>query len=377
MMQNLTQHDIQGVLRFLQHLYIPGNVTALGNRIISLLPDVVASELTLFSTINYQNREVKSTASCKSVNLDSFKQVIYRHFNQHPHIAYLLTTGDFRTYKISDFVSKRELHSLEGVYQQYLRPLGLEDQMTVILSDTQSSVPASEVAKHPQDTIGIGLHRNHWNFSERDRLVLDLLRPHLHQAYQNAKVFTQMQQTLTQLNQAIEQSGTIILSRNGQVQVMPQSAWYLLTRYFQSAWAGSDHLPETIKQWVKHQISLLTFNRDISPPSLPLRVEQNGKSLVIRLIASPANEQYLLILEEQQLQSFSMESFELLGLTKREAEVLFWVAKDKSNTEIAAILGCSADTVKKHLDHVYGKFGVQSRLAAVMHALKMLGLLNR
>lgn len=376
MMQNLAQQDIQGILCFLQHLYMPCEVAAFGRRVVSLLPQVVPSELTLFSTINYQNREVNSTASCKSVSLDAFRQIIYHHFNEHPHIAYLMKTGDSRTYKISDFVSKRELHSLEGVYHQYLHPLGLQDQMTVILSDTQPSLIGSGVAHQGQVTVGIGLHRNHWDFSERDRLILDLLRPHLHQAYQQAKVFTQMQQTLAQLNQAFEQAGTIILSADGQVKLMPQSAWRLLTHYFQPAWMGSDRLPETLQQWVNHQISLQTPNNDISSPGFPLRVEQNGKRLIIRLIANSVNEQHVLILEEQQLRTFSIASLELLGLTKREAEVLLWVAKDKSNPEIATILGCRTETVKKHLDHVYAKWGVKSRLAAVTYAMEQLGMIN-
>jgi DNA-binding CsgD family transcriptional regulator len=68
---------------------------------------------------------------------------------------------------------------------------------------------------------------------------------------------------------------------------------------------------------------------------------------------------------------------EWLGLTKREAEVLFWVAKDKSNKEIAVILNCSDRTVKKHLEHIYEKLGVQTRAGAIVQALSRLGMLNQ
>ncbi len=81
-------------------------------------------------------------------------------------------------------------------------------------------------------------------------------------------------------------------------------------------------------------------------------------------------------LEEQKPQFFSIASLELLGLTKREAEVLFWVAKDQSNTQIAKILGCREGTVRKHLEHLYKKLGVQTRTGAVMLALERLGLLK-
>jgi len=53
-------------------------------------------------------------------------------------------------------------------------------------------------------------------------------------------------------------------------------------------------------------------------------------------------------------------------LTPREREVLRWVGAGKSNVQIAMILGASPRTVQKHLEHVYVKLGVESRLAAVL-----------
>jgi DNA-binding CsgD family transcriptional regulator len=53
------------------------------------------------------------------------------------------------------------------------------------------------------------------------------------------------------------------------------------------------------------------------------------------------------------------------GLTEREAEVLHWVARGKTNGEIAALLMISAHTVRKHLENAYAKLGVHTRTAAV------------
>lgn len=54
------------------------------------------------------------------------------------------------------------------------------------------------------------------------------------------------------------------------------------------------------------------------------------------------------------------------GLTRREAEVLRWVAAGKSDAQIAAILCISPRTVQKHLQNAYDKLGVESRTAAAM-----------
>jgi DNA-binding response OmpR family regulator/DNA-binding CsgD family transcriptional regulator len=52
------------------------------------------------------------------------------------------------------------------------------------------------------------------------------------------------------------------------------------------------------------------------------------------------------------------------ALTPREAEVLSWLAKGKTNRDIADILGMSPRTVNKHLEHIFEKLGVETRTAA-------------
>jgi DNA-binding NarL/FixJ family response regulator len=52
------------------------------------------------------------------------------------------------------------------------------------------------------------------------------------------------------------------------------------------------------------------------------------------------------------------------SLTPRETEVLSWIAKGKTNRDVAEILGMSPRTVNKHLEHVFEKLGVETRAAA-------------
>jgi DNA-binding NarL/FixJ family response regulator len=68
----------------------------------------------------------------------------------------------------------------------------------------------------------------------------------------------------------------------------------------------------------------------------------------------------------------SSKPLEMLGLSPREAEILLWVAQGKTNYETGVILGISAATVKKHLEHIYEKLGVEGRNAATLEALKSL-----
>lgn len=54
-----------------------------------------------------------------------------------------------------------------------------------------------------------------------------------------------------------------------------------------------------------------------------------------------------------------------LGLTAREGEILALVARGRRNAEIARTLVVSVRTVEKHLEQLYRKLGVSSRVEAV------------
>ncbi len=62
-------------------------------------------------------------------------------------------------------------------------------------------------------------------------------------------------------------------------------------------------------------------------------------------------------------------------LSEREMEVLLLVAKGLTNQQIASRLVISVRTVKKHLENIHGKLGVQNRTQAVVRA-RELGLLT-
>ncbi|MFT3973864.1 MAG: LuxR C-terminal-related transcriptional regulator [Amaricoccus sp.] len=57
------------------------------------------------------------------------------------------------------------------------------------------------------------------------------------------------------------------------------------------------------------------------------------------------------------------------SLSSREAEILGWVARGKSNVSIAEILGISAHTVDAHLRRIYLKLGVYDRMSAALRGL--------
>jgi DNA-binding CsgD family transcriptional regulator len=74
-----------------------------------------------------------------------------------------------------------------------------------------------------------------------------------------------------------------------------------------------------------------------------------------------------LLLNEQLLPA-GIRSLRALGLTEKEAEVLLRIERGLTNLEIAEELGVSRSTVKRHIEHLFGKLGAQTRTGAVARA---------
>jgi DNA-binding NarL/FixJ family response regulator len=68
----------------------------------------------------------------------------------------------------------------------------------------------------------------------------------------------------------------------------------------------------------------------------------------------------------------SSEPLLTLGLTPRAAETLLWLCQGKTNPTIATILGITESTVKKHVQEIFEKLGVETRGAAAVRALEVL-----
>jgi DNA-binding CsgD family transcriptional regulator len=356
-MERLGQRDLGVFLWFLREVYADLDLESFAARIVSALPEVVPSEWTSYNEIDPQSQRVNVVMEPLPSDFPEGEQIFERHVHEHPLVRHYQRTNDGRAVKISDFLTQSQFHRLE-LYNEFFRKLEVEHQMAVTLP---APVPL---------VIGIAVNRSGKDFSERDRLLLDLLRPHLVQAYYNARSATQLRQELARLRRALEESnhGMISLSDKDCVRFCTECAQRWLSEYFEPS-RQADRLPESLQRWVEHQRSLLSKNGDVPPPREPLILERAGKRLTVRLVEDSSEDESLLILEEQPMQ-LSAGSLEPLGLTRREAQVLFWVAQGKTDKEVAALLYVSPLTVKKHLEHVYEKLGVKSRTEAVALALK-------
>ncbi|MCR5867853.1 MULTISPECIES: response regulator transcription factor [Aquincola] len=90
----------------------------------------------------------------------------------------------------------------------------------------------------------------------------------------------------------------------------------------------------------------------------------DGRVLTVQPLGPAGLGEQMLLLQLRAASAAPPTRLSLAALTPREAEVLSWVAKGKTNRDVAEILGMSPRTVNKHLEHVFEKLGVETRAAA-------------
>lgn len=102
---------------------------------------------------------------------------------------------------------------------------------------------------------------------------------------------------------------------------------------------------------------------------LPLSLVRAGRRLVCTVHEPTAEGEWLVVMREESDAAVIEGLGAAFRLTAREAEVLHWVIKGKTNRDIGDILGLSPRTVHKHLEHVFEKLGVETRTAAAAMAI--------
>jgi len=143
----------------------------------------------------------------------------------------------------------------------------------------------------------------------------------------------------------------------------------LLQAYFgaDDAWAfDPSQVPAQLLNWVQVQSARAAQG---SEPK-PLAVVSGARQLVLTLQERTSDEDWLIVMREVSDTAVVEAMMLSFKLTLREAEVLYWVVKGKTNRDIGDILGSSPATVKKHLEHVYEKLGVETRTAAANLAMR-------
>jgi DNA-binding CsgD family transcriptional regulator len=228
------------------------------------------------------------------------------------------------------------------VYQH----LGIEYQMSLALPASRPILLAMVAARSEKD------------FSERDRAVLNMLRPHLAQAWYNAKDQDHLRSLLRVATDAALEGGANVIVLSNPPHELTPGALTALYRHFGRPTDASP-FPFRVERWLEQQRSLASGS-DTLALLKPLRAGSRGARASLRYLPAQVDHPGALLLRVESPDHRQLD-FETLGLTTREAEVVRCVVSGMANAAIGESLYMSAATVKKHLDNIYTKLGVRGR----------------
>jgi DNA-binding CsgD family transcriptional regulator len=366
-MEQLTLDDAQKLLKIIHNLYTLRDADTFGTDSLAIFESIVPADasVAMIFRADFTELAIQSLAPDLDRLVQKLRPELTRYVNQSPFFTNIpaIVKG---THKASDFIDFEEFSRRE-IYTETMKPIGSDDVTMLILLDLEGG----RWPRPDEPILHYAFYHPWQKLSDRDRSMLNLLQPHLIQAYQNACEHQQLHQQVTDLHQSLDRCGVILVDEIGRVQLMTDRAAAWLQFYFPGN-RNSSQLPELLQSWVRHQIDRSRSIDNLSSPHIPLRFQQSNRQLTIRLTIDIPGNKYMLILAEEAILSV-LTALELLGLTQREAEILAGIIRGRSNQEIATQLQMSINTVRKHLEHIYKKLGVQSRTEAIAVALDKLG----
>jgi DNA-binding CsgD family transcriptional regulator len=357
--ERLTTGDLRRFSESLRTLYAVEEPTAFPGHALQVLRTIVPSESAAYAQIN--TTEWRDTAQIDPAGYalpPGFMDGYERHLAEHPLVTYYLRHRDDPVLKLSDFLSRRQFHDL-GLYQDAYRLVDVEHQI------------GFRLRMAPPLLVGYALSRRRTDFSRRERQLLELVRPHVVQAFQNTLALSRYRRQLELAVRGVAalDRELVLLDGQGRPPVWTPRARAWLDEWFGVTGRGRARLPDALVRWLGTRARGAPGGdpRDVRAP---LVLERAGRRLVVRAVTDAGSTGLLLHVQPT---AVTADALAPLGLTRREAEVLALVAEGKTNPEIATILGMRRRTAAKHLERVHRKLGVETRGAAAACAFAVAG----
>jgi DNA-binding CsgD family transcriptional regulator len=350
----IERRQYETLTRLLPELYSAQTLETFSKHVTGLLPRLISADSWGYNETNFVRRRFETIAqpSADALGVPDAARILARLMHQHPMVLHN-RNSDQRALKMSDLLSQRQFHRLE-LYHAVYRPARVEYLMTGGFALS----PAGDIV-----TLAFG--RTAADFSEDERDLLNLLRPHLRQAYANADAMTTFQSQLECREQSLEEAvNTAVVVVDGlSIKHASPLAHRWLSSFFPNAKARDDELPDLLRRWLRLRQTVLDGKPADLKPCSPLTVESDGARLNIRILKTGRNREVVLLLAREVTREHP-DLLQRLGLAPREAEVLFWISKGKTSREIAAILSITRKTVDKHAERIHRKLGAENRTAA-------------
>jgi len=322
--------DLPYINAFIRDIYCLQDTASLRALICRDLGKLVAGHNIFIGAHDMRNTLITGCAVTHPFTTPEFIDIVNQSLGQHPLWEPIREGGD-EVRCISRFVSAAAWENTV-LYQEALGLEGVKDHLSIEFGERRKFLES------------IGIFRDRRGFSNRDIAVMELLMPHLGQAMENAR--------LAEASGLIGESSAdamVLIDRQGNLLHVPPQV---------SAAFHANHgepLGEICRWMAASAKSLRQGALDLT--LAPLSVRRGSQIFEMRMFHrhDPDGGFRILVRISSNLQ---------IPLSPREWDTLHWIREGKSNEEIAIILGLKITTVKTHVQNLFRKLGVESRLAA-------------
>lgn len=180
-------------------------------------------------------------------------------------------------------------------------------------------------------------------------VVIDALLARMRVHLRNARQLRAARQALDATDRFL-----VAASETGEIRWFTPQAYRLLEVHLLED-STALRLPATLVGWLRSRVGARqgVDHRDLGESGLR-----------IDFVRASAPDEILFRLSLRSAADEATVLHERFGLTVREAQVAGWLAKGKSNRDIADILALSPRTIDKHLELLFAKLNVENRTAA-------------
>lgn len=309
-----------------------------------------------FEDISVRSADIPSEAS-----LDIFNT----HIGQHPLIDMI---QEARRVELSPALRWSDRMSLQrfkqtALYHDFFRYTGTRHQFAITMKVGGDAA------------LGLSFNRESRNFRDEELRLMEIFAPHIRQLIGAMRARLDVEQSLALRELAANKLPSIIVDEEGRLLFASEQARRWMHDYFPTT-NGSD-LPAEIATWVRRNppadatLTQTLQDRKLSCTCGEVTAWRESDAAFMFPSAHRSSSVRCLRLREERAGE-DLCRLQTLGLTRREADVLFWMTEGKRNSEIAIILGTSERTVDKHREHLFAKLGVDNRTSAVAMAWEVM-----
>jgi DNA-binding CsgD family transcriptional regulator len=353
----LPERELRAALRALQSLAEQSAGSAsFVDAALDRLTAIVPSDLTTLSICDLAQGSRKVVGRKGEALSQADRAAFDRYFREHPLVRFHSSHPGGPTQRISDCMNVHAFRS-SALHADYYRRIGINHVMALPLRIDNANV------------ISVVFNRSHRDFANRERAVVDAIRQPLAAIYRNLVACENAGVGLTCISQLAADGGWHMMrvTQAGQILDASPPALRLLGRFFPGH-ASAPGLPAALLAWLAR-----SRNWGLERPAIdhgqPFTLSHLGMGLRVHFVPDRERASAGYLLMRCHRVDVGAEHLAELPVTGREREVLALVAAGKTNREIAAVLAISARTVQKHLEHVFQKLGVETRMAAAICAL--------